>query len=170
METMEVRRATASDAESVSRLNRHVQQLHADALPQFFKPPGDGVGAQVFAEIIARPDTYVFVGYADGEPVGYVAAQVIHRPEHPFCYAVDLVLVDQLAVAPGHRGKGYGARLLREVVALAEVEGIRRIELSVYAFNADARRFFAGQGFTVFTERMCLETDGNGALPAAMAR
>ena len=88
---------------------------------------------------------------------GFVA-QVVHRPEHPFRHALDLVYVDQIAVDPAHRRRGYGARLLREAVALAQAAGIRRVELDVWAFNAGARRFFAGQGFGVFNERMELET------------
>ena len=156
-ELLDVRRATAGDAEVVSRLNRHVQQLHAESLPWLFKPPGDGIDPRVFAEQIARTDTHVFIGYAAGEPAGYVAAQMVHRPEHPFCHAVDFVLVDQLAVAPERRRMGLGARLLREVVALAEEQGIRRVELSVYAFNREARSFFASQGFRPFGERMTLE-------------
>ena len=155
---MDVRRATASEAATVAWLNRHVQQLHADAAPRLFKQPGEGIDAEVFAEIIARPDTHVLIGYADGEPVGYVVAQVVHRPEHPFRHALDLVYVDQIAVAPAHRRRGYGARLLREAVALAEAAGISRVELDVWAFNAGARRFFVGQGFGVFNERMALET------------
>ena len=42
--------------------------------------------------------------------------------------------------------------------ALGNTKGIRRVELDVWAFNAGARRFFAGQGFGVFNERMALET------------
>ncbi len=159
MDTLEVRWATVGDAEVVSRLNRHVQQLHAEALPWLFKAPGEGIDPRVFAELIARPDTHVFIGYADGEPAGYVAVQILSRPEQPLRYGMDVVVVDQIAVAPEHRGKGYGAQLLREAVALAEARGIRRVELDVWTFNENARRFFAGQGFRVFNERMALDID-----------
>lgn len=64
-----------------------------------------------------------------------------------------------LAVAREHRGRGYGEQLIREARALAESEGIRRLELSVWAFNTAALGFFARQGFTVFSERMCLERE-----------
>jgi ribosomal protein S18 acetylase RimI-like enzyme len=65
--------------------------------------------------------------------------------------------VHHLAVRREHRERGYGERLIREAVALAEAEGIRRLELSVWAFNTAARGFFARQGFAIFNERMCLE-------------
>ena len=159
VEPLEVRPATAGDAEIVRQLNRHVQQLHADALPHLFKPPGDGIGAGIFEEMITRPETRVFIGYAAGEPVGYVAAQILSRPEQPLWYGMDVLVVDQIAVAPEHRGKGYGAQLLREAVTLAEARGIRQVELNVWTFNENARRFFAGQGFSIFNERMALDID-----------
>ncbi len=155
---MEIRRATARDAGIVARLNREVQQLHADALPRLFKPPSEEIFAPAaFAELVADLDTVVFIGEAGGEPVGYLYAQVARRPDTPFTYAADVVFVHHLAVRREHRGRGYGERLIREAVALAESEGIRRIELSVWAFNTDTRGFFARQGFTVFNERVCLE-------------
>jgi hypothetical protein len=81
---MEIRRATARDAGIVARLNREVQQLHADALPRLFKPPSEGIFAPVaFAELVADPDTVVFIGEAGGEPVGYLYAQVARRPATP---------------------------------------------------------------------------------------
>ena len=155
---MEIRRATARDAGIVARLNREVQQLHADALPRLFKPPsGEIFAPAAFADLVADPETVVFIGEAGGEPVGYLYAQVARRPDTPFTHASDVVVVHHLAVRREHRGRGYGERLIREAVALAESEGIRRLELSVWAFNTDARGFFARQGFTVFNERMCLE-------------
>lgn len=155
---MEVRRATASDAGIVARLNREVQQLHADTMPRRFKTPSGAIFAPAaFAELVADPDTAIFIGEVGGEPVGYLYAQVARRPDTSFTHASDVVFVHHLAVGREHRKRGYGERLIREALALAEAEGIRRIELSVYSFNENARRFFAGQGFAVFSERMCRE-------------
>lgn len=62
---MEIRRATARDAGIVARLNREVQQLHAAALPRLFKPPSEEIFAPAaFAELVADPDTVVFIGEA----------------------------------------------------------------------------------------------------------
>src|SRR5437763_8835967 len=116
---MDVRRATASEAAIVARLNRHVQQLHADAAPRLFKQPGEGIDAQVFAELIARPDTHVLIGYADGEPVGHIVTQVVHPPEHPLRHALDLVYVQQIAADPAR------SRSTPRAVAAATARGRR---------------------------------------------
>jgi ribosomal protein S18 acetylase RimI-like enzyme len=161
---MEIRRATAGDAGIVSRLNREVQQLHADALPHLFKPPSDAAfPPDAFAALVADEDTRILIGWADDTPVGYVYAQFMRRPENAMRHALDLCYVHHLSVDRAYQKRGYGEQLLGAVIALARARGIARIELDVWAFNDNARGFFASQGFAVYNERMYLESGVGGA-------
>lgn len=160
---MEIRRATAGEAGIVSRLNREVQQLHADALPHLFKPPSeDAFSREMFAALVADGQTHTLIGWLGGTPVGYVYAEFVRQPESPFRYALDCCYVQQLSVDRAYHKRGYGAQLLGAVVELARARGVARIELDVWAFNHNARGFFAGQGFAVFNERMSLDTGAGG--------
>jgi ribosomal protein S18 acetylase RimI-like enzyme len=47
--------------------------------------------------------------------------------------------------------------LLEALLARFRAEGVSRVELSVWAFNAGARRFYERQGFATFNERMRLD-------------
>lgn len=161
---MEIRRATASDAGIVSQLNREVQQLHANALPHLFKPPvGEAFSPAAFAELVADEETRVLIGCVEGVPVGYIYAQFVRRPENAFRYALELCYVHHLSVDRAYHKQGYGEQLLGAVVALARARGIGRVELDVWAFNNNARGFFASQGFAVFNERMSLDLGADGA-------
>jgi ribosomal protein S18 acetylase RimI-like enzyme len=161
---MEIRRATASDAGIVSQLNREVQQLHADALPHLFKPPaGEAFSPAAFAELVADEEARVLIGCVEGVPVGYIYAQFVRRPENAFRHALDICYVQHLSVDRAYHKRGYGEQLLGAVIALARARGIMRIELDVWAFNTNARGFFASQGFAVFNERMSLEMGVGGA-------
>src|SRR2546422_10109793 len=68
-ETVNVRRATAADAATISALNADVQAVHAAALPWLFKTPS----AETFppataAAMLARDDVLVYLAYLGGAP------------------------------------------------------------------------------------------------------
>ncbi|TVP78304.1 MAG: ribosomal-protein-alanine N-acetyltransferase [Gemmatimonadales bacterium] len=52
-----------------------------------------------------------------------------------------------LAVAPTHRGRGLGGRLLDRVLADLAGQGIRRVFLEVREGNAPARSLYSSRGF-----------------------
>ncbi|MEU7073479.1 GNAT family N-acetyltransferase [Streptomyces narbonensis] len=64
------------------------------------------------------------------------------------------LVMDGIAVDPGHRGAGIGTLLLREIAAVAAESGCRRIRLDVIDVNPRARALYERHGFTaVHTER-----------------
>jgi ribosomal protein S18 acetylase RimI-like enzyme len=65
--------------------------------------------------------------------------------------------IDQIAVKDQYRGCGYGTQLLEAAQQLARDLGLSVIELEVWTFNEDAKRFFVAHGFTTLRERMSLE-------------
>lgn len=155
---MEIRRAVAGDARLVSRLNRNVQRLHADALPGLFKSPTDDAFApDAFAALVADPAVHLLIGTVGDSPVGYLYGQIIHYRENPFRSVLTYGLVDQLAVSPAFQRRGYGEQLLRASLAIFRDAGIARVELAVWAFNDSARHFFERQGFAVSQYRMSRE-------------
>ena len=77
---MEVKQAIANDAEVISALNSEVQQLHADLFPELFKPPSaETFPPALVRQLLADPTTYIFIGYLDAQPVGYIYSQIITR-------------------------------------------------------------------------------------------
>jgi ribosomal protein S18 acetylase RimI-like enzyme len=150
-----VRLAEPKDYEAVARLNAEVQQLHADALPHLFRPASDRAFTRaVYDGMLAQPRCHLYVALAGTEAVGYVYAEVQERPEAWFRYAHRVVYIHHLSVGRRHRRKGYGERLLQQVVALARSQGVGRLELDTWWFNADARAFFRRFGFTDLNLRM----------------
>jgi hypothetical protein len=96
---MHIRRATIADARHVAQLNATVQALHAQARPEIFKSPVvDDDLVNWFGVLLEKPDNHIFIAEFEGESVGYLLAMVIHRPENPFTYAMDYLLIDQLSV------------------------------------------------------------------------
>jgi ribosomal protein S18 acetylase RimI-like enzyme len=150
-----IRPAEAADYAAVARLNAEVQQLHAEGLPQRFKPaPTAPFPREVYEGLLADPQAHLYLAVEAGAPVGYAYAEVLARPETWFRPAHRVVYLHHLGVTRRHRGRGHGARLVQAVVALAQAQGIALVELDTWWFNADARAFFARLGFTALNLRM----------------
>ena len=157
---MEVRPARVADIPALARLNETVQGLHAAAHPALFKavPKEEAIGGW-FADFLAKPGAQLLLGEEAGEPIGYIAGLIVQYPENPFRRSLTLGLVDQLTVVAEAQRQGYGERLLTVLLARFRAAGVGRVELSVWAFNAGARRFYERQGFVTSIERMSLDLD-----------
>ena len=87
---MDIRLATLNDAESIAALNAAVQHVHADALPHLFKPPSaETFPASLVRQLLADPNTYIFIASANDAPVGYLYGQILRRAETSLHYAWD---------------------------------------------------------------------------------
>ena len=73
------------------------------------------------------------------------AAHVHHRP---FGWIGDLCVKSEC------RGRGIGTQLYRAMKEQAREMGLARIELMVWAFNEDAKRFYEKLGMSVRSDTM----------------
>lgn len=62
-----------------------------------------------------------------------------------------VALLEDMVVAPAHRGSGVGGRLLEAAIELARRQGCCRITLLTDRVNEAAQRFYARQGFQAST-------------------
>jgi GNAT superfamily N-acetyltransferase len=85
-------------------------------------------------------DLPTFVAVVDGEDAGMVRAARDSRD-------ASSAWLLSMWVAPAHRRRGIGARLIGEVVAWARAQGCRRILLEVADENPSAIALYASQGF-----------------------
>ncbi|MBP6095430.1 MAG: GNAT family N-acetyltransferase [Methyloversatilis sp.] len=58
-----------------------------------------------------------------------------------------VALLEDMIIAPAHRGSGHGNRLLDAAIARARSRGCRRITLLTDGDNAIGQRFYARHGF-----------------------
>ena len=158
---MDIRLATLKDGENIAALNAEVQQVHTDALPHLFKPPSEETfPASHVRQLLADPNTYIFIASVNGAPVGYLYAQIIRRAETSLRYAWDRLYIHHISVNQAYQRHGVGQALIHAVVRTAQAQGIATIALDVWSSNTKARAFFAAQGFTVYQETMWLPLRG----------
>jgi ribosomal protein S18 acetylase RimI-like enzyme len=65
--------------------------------------------------------------------------------------------VNVLAAYPGHRGRGYGTRLLGLAEQLAAASGSRGLSIIVSDANRAARRLYERRGYRVVAERVIVK-------------
>jgi ribosomal protein S18 acetylase RimI-like enzyme len=148
-----VRRALPGDAAVLSQLNADVHAVHATGLPGRFKPPNaETFPPSLVKDLIAKPETLMFLGTLGDRPAGYLYAEIMPMPATAVRYAAPMVYIHHVSVRPDARGFGLGKALLGAVQTAAADHGITRLGLDVWTFNAAARSFFASQGFATVRE------------------
>ena len=85
-------------------------------------------------------------------------AVLLTRTPSSFAGAVPrkVIELDNLVVRTNQRGWRVGRRLLGATVDWSRRQGATHVEVSVHAFNRDARRFYEAFGFSSSVERLVL--------------
>ena len=131
-----IRRAEAADAAAVARL------LH-DFNTEFGDPtPGVAALTERAGEMIAAEEMIVML--AGEGPEGL--AQLRLRPS-VWSGALDAYL-EELYVAPAHRGRGIGRALLESVLEVARAQGATRIDLGTSETDTAAIGLYESCGFS----------------------
>ena len=154
---MNIRQATLDDAKILAELNTHVQQVHVEALPHIYKPSGvDELLISVYADCLNQDNAIFYIAEDADQPIGYIYALIRQRPENPFKFMQDIILIDQMSVNPEYYGTGVADQLMEAVKDFAKKHQISLIMLTVLDFNKRAQRFYEKQGFTSYSHRMQL--------------
>lgn len=140
------RRATLADAETLARLNAHVQGWHAAHYPETFFPNPDPKDlTDWFAERLSHPGCAAFL---IGIPAtGYALCQIQTRETSIFSPGYRRLMIDHIAVAPDARRRGQGRALLAAARQLARNLNVDEILLDTWEANRDAQAFFRAEGF-----------------------
>jgi GNAT superfamily N-acetyltransferase len=106
--------------------------------------PDPQAQARGLARIIDNPEVgAVFVCKEEGRAVGMVNLLFTVST----ALGETVALLEDMVVAPSHRGSGVGSQLLSYAIVVAQQQGCKRITLLTDADNADAQRFYARHGF-----------------------
>ena len=149
-----IRRASLDDYDAVCRLLDVVDLLHAERLPWLFQTPSTSPRPEpYFAELLSGPDSTLFVAEAE-QLVGVAIALMRSAPALPVLVPQRWGVLDGLVVDPAWRRRGVGARLVQAVESWAHALGAAWVELNVYEFNAEARRFYEALGYLPLSTKL----------------
>ena len=152
-----LREASLDDLDAFYGLFAQVQSIHAEAQPEFFRPPEkDELLRQHFQGILDNPDQHLVFACLDGAVVGLVQFFLGLRPKSVFQPERRVGYVNGLAVDAAHRRTGCGLLLLEHVKKAARREDVTLLGIDFWSFNDAARACFEKAGFKVSREFMWL--------------
>jgi len=152
---VEFRRGSLADLPLLEPLWVSVHHHHAEVMPDLAPYVDDrqtwAVRSQLYAELLAKPETVLLLASADGAVIGYGLA---HVSPASGTWVADtwqtgdrIGEIESLAVQPGYRGQGIGSRLLTALTAELATAGVRDLVLGVLPGNDAAIRLYQRQGF-----------------------
>lgn len=150
-----IREATEQDYERLCVIMDEVDRMHRAALPQRFTAP-DGPSRQraYITDLIREANKGLFVAEMEGHLVGFVHVMVRDTPDVPILTARRYAVIDNLGVKQSLRRRGIGQALMVRAEAWALAHGASSMELTVYAFNQTAERFYREIGYEILSHRM----------------
>jgi len=132
----EIRRAEAGDAAAVARLLHDFNTEYED------HTPGVPALTERLGELLAADEIVVLL--AGDPPLGFALFRL--RPSL-WSKAEDTYL-EELYVAPEHRGRGLGGALLDGAIAAAREAGADHFELTTGETDTEARALYESRSFT----------------------
>ncbi len=129
------RKATQNDLHFVYDLYMHPQVnpylLYENMDLEQFRP--------IYQNLLADGVKYIFE--ENNLPVGmFKLIRLKHRSSH-------IAYIGGLAIHPDFGGKGFGSKMMQEIIDLAREIGIQRLELSVSSENIKAQNLYEKLGF-----------------------
>lgn len=130
-----VRQATTEDFDFIYYL-----YFHPDINPYLlYEMMDENSFKPIFDDLLAKEIVFVFE--KEGEKVGmFKLIPMPHRTSH-------IAYLGGVAIHADYFGKGYGADMLRAVLAFGKERGFLRIELSTATINEKAIKLYEKMGF-----------------------
>lgn len=144
---MTVRYAKREEMEAVNRLRRSVSELHAQGRPDIFRAGFCEELQRHAYDAFASEKADVIVAEIDETVCGFALVQYIDRPASPYCCACRFYHIEEFGVDAAYRRRGAATAIMEFCRREAEKKGFARLELDVWAFNAEAMKFYEAIGF-----------------------
>ena len=141
-----------NDLEVITRLNKHVQDLHAKLYPETFNAFEFEALKSAFSEMLKTGHHEIYLVENNREPEGFVWIEIKSKPANAFKKAEKTAYVHQIVVAGEKQNSGYGSALMEKVEKVARDHNVQTIELDYWSNNTMAKAFYKKLGFELRRE------------------
>ena len=153
MDEIKIEIAKVEDAEDIAKIAYQVAQLHDEALPEYFKPVPKEEQLRGIQYMLKDEKIAVFKAIYDGKICGFLFLEMIHRVSQGLRFSTYGCVLN-LGVDEKYRGRGIGAALLMSAEKYVQDKEGEALDLSVFAFNEKAIRFYKKLGYEVLDVSM----------------
>ena len=165
-----LREANLSDFEAVEVLARQSRVMHAESYPDLLwkeRFNGDSVKTKEDFEYLIESgyeenglsQWKIFVFEENGDILGYCITEAWEYEGHPVFRDARVLGIEDIFVDEKARGKGIGRQLFNRAKDYAKEIGAVRMQLAVWDFNKDARKFYENLGMSANYTNMYLKIE-----------
>ena len=151
---VEIERGSASDVDELRELWLELHHHHQEVAPHSGAFADDESSWEVrsseYREWLADPRSFLLLARADGRLVGYSVVRVMDStPDMNDAWRVPDVVaeIETMSVSADYRGAGIGTRLLDEIDAELERQGVTELVVGLMPGNDGAQRLYERRGF-----------------------
>ena len=150
---MEVVQALNSDIPAILEIWKELMDFHVPFDSRYTLADGaeESMGKNL-ERLIAAEDALVIMAVENTKPMGFGIARIDKYP--PVFVKQTCGTIEDLAVSSGHRRRGLGELVLKEMLDWFRSRGIDRVELRVASVNTVGYSFWRKHGFTDYMHIM----------------
>jgi ribosomal protein S18 acetylase RimI-like enzyme len=155
MNTIEIRKATVSDLETIQKISiqTFIETFAAVNTPEnianYIK---ESLNTEQLTAELNNVNSQFYIAYSDTEVVGYLKINFGDAQTESF--KENTLEVQRIYVLQNFHGKNIGQLLLDEVKKIAQTTGVDYIWLGVWEENHRALQFYTKNGFIVFDKHV----------------
>jgi diamine N-acetyltransferase len=134
------RKALLKDFEAIVKLKKEVHEFHFKNEPKFYKNPETLLCIEDFKKELEKNHIYVLEN-EDGI-IGYAFIYDIIVKNDQLIFDQKILFIDDFSISQTQKRKGFGNELFHSIEEYGKQNNYSSIELNVWNFNDDAKKFY----------------------------
>ena len=140
---MEIRDMESKDYPEIDRLMKELHELHVKARPDLYTELEHPYSREEFEKIVSDPEIIAILAEEKSVVIGLCIGTLRKKSG---MVEMKTMYIEDLIVDRNFRGKGIASQLYEEMEERGRNTGAKRLDLMVWEFNSDAKRFYEKQG------------------------
>ena len=140
---MEIRDMESKDYPEIDRLMKELHELHVKGRPDLYTELEHPYSREEFEKIVSNPEIIAILAEEKSVVIGLCIGTLRKKSG---MVEMKTMYIEDLIVDRNFRGKGIASQLYEEMEERGRNTGAKRLDLMVWEFNSDARRFYEKQG------------------------
>ncbi|WP_235603396.1 N-acetyltransferase [Thermoanaerobacter sp. YS13] len=125
-----------------------MHEIHYKARPDYYKDTDIPLDKEDYINKLSHPEYKIMVAENENDEIaGYIIYKIKKIEEHPLLVDRVVVYIEDLCVAGRFKRKGIGKKLLESAIEYGKEINASSIELTVWAFNEEAIKFYESLSF-----------------------
>lgn len=140
---MEIRDMESKDYPEIDRLMKELHELHVKGRPDLYTELEHPYSREEFEKIVSDPEIIAILAEEKSVIIGLCIGTLRKKSG---MVEMRTMYIEDLIVDRNFRGKGIASQLYEEMEERGRNTGAKRLDLMVWEFNSDAKRFYEKQG------------------------